>query len=421
MITEQIAAPVDGHCDARFAELAREFERNFAERGELGAAVAVRFGGELVVDLWGGWRDADRTQPWTHDTLTVVMSCTKGATALCAHMLAVAGELDFDAPVSRYWPEFAANGKQSVLVRHLLTHQAGVPCLRDPVPPGAMLDWDEMVTRLANERPFWEPGTAHGYHGLTYGWLVGELVRRISGQSIGHFFRREVGEPADVDFWIGLPASEHRRFAPALPAPPPGPDEPVSKYLTVAMSDPQSIQALMMMNTGGYLTPEGWNSPDALAAQLPAVGGVGTARGLATMYDAVGHHRRVGRVSFEPEDLMRMSSVQTAGDEDLMLFTPGRWALGFNKSTSTAKGVIPTASVVLSEDAFGHPGMGGSIGFTDPVADMSFAYVMNQHGSDLGLDARGQSLVDAVYRALGYRQPKHGRWVPAVPARVGPA
>jgi CubicO group peptidase (beta-lactamase class C family) len=412
MSTEQIAAPVAGHCDPRFAELGREFERNFAQRGELGAAVAVTVAGEPVVDLWGGWCDAERTRPWSRETLTVVMSCTKGATALCAHMLAAEGELDFDAPVSRYWPEFASAGKESVLVRQLLNHQAGVPCLREALPPGAMLDWEEMVARLAREEPFWQPGTAHGYHGLTYGWLVGELVRRVSSQSIGEFFRREVAEPAEVDFWIGLPSSEQERFAPAYPAPPPGPDEPVSKYLMVAMSQPESMQALMMTNTGGYLTPEGWNSPAALSAELPAVGGVGTARGLAAMYRAIGHDRRVGRVTFEPEDLVRMSAVQSATDEDLMLFTPGRWALGFNKGSVTPAGVVPAARVVLSEDAFGHVGMGGSIGFTDPVADISFAYVMNQHGPDLGLGERGQSLVDAVYRALGYREPRYGSWVP---------
>jgi CubicO group peptidase (beta-lactamase class C family) len=416
MSIHEVGATVEGRCDPRFGNLAREFERNFAERGELGASVAVTLGGELVVDLWGGWCDADRTRPWTRDTVTAVMSCTKGATALCAHMLAVDGELDFDALVTRYWPEFGANGKESVLVRHLLTHQAGVPCLRDPLPPGAMLDWDEMVARIARETPFWEPGTAHGYHGLTYGWLVGELVRRITGQSIGEFFRREVAEPAGVDFWIGLPESEHERYAPALPTAPPGPDEPVSRYLMVAMTQPESMQALMMMNTGGYLTPEGWNSPDALSAELPAVGGVGSARGLATMYRAIGHDRRIGRVSFEPEDLMRMSSVQSANDEDLMLFTPGRWALGFNKSSTTPEGVVPAARVVLSEDAFGHVGMGGSIGFTDPGADMSFAYVMNQHGPDLGLGVRGQALVDSVYRTLGYREPRYGRWVGPAPA-----
>jgi len=412
MSVGEVATRVEGSCDPRFGELAREFERNFAERGELGASVAVTLGGELVVDLWGGWRDADRTQPWTRDTMTVAMSCTKGASALCAHMLAVEGELDFDAPVTRYWPEFGAGGKESVLVRHLLTHQAGVPCLREPLPPGALLDWEAMVTRLEAEAPWWEPGTAHGYHGLTYGWLVGEVVRRITGQTIGEFFRREVAEPAGVEFWIGLPESEHERYAPAFPAAPPGPDEAVSKYLMVAMTQPESMQALMMMNTGGYLAPEGWNSPAALSAELPAVGGVGNARGLSTMYRAIGHDRRVGRVSFEPEDLMRMSAVQTAGDADLMLFTPGRWAIGFNKSTATPNGVVPAASVVLSEDAFGHVGMGGSIGFTDPVADMSFGYVMNQHGPDLGLGVRGQSLVDSVYRAIGYREPRYGRWVP---------
>ncbi len=411
MSIHEVAAPVAGRCDDRFGELAREFDRNFAERGELGASVAVFVGDELVVDLWGGWSDADRTRPWARDTMTVAMSCTKGATALCAHMLAVEGDLDFEAPVTRYWPEFGQNGKEAVLVRHLLSHQAGVPCLRDPLPPGAMLDWGEMVSRLERETPFWAPGTAHGYHGLTFGWLVGEVVRRITGQSIGEFFRREVAEPVGVDFWIGLPESEHHRFATALPTAPPGPDEPVSKYLMVAMTQPESMQALMMINTGGYLTPEGWNSPAALSSELPAVGGVGSARGLATMYRAIGHDRRVGRVSFEPEHLVRMNSVVSAGDEDRMLFGPGRWTLGFNKSSVTPESVVPAARIVLSDDAFGHPGMGGSIGFTDPVADMSFAYVMNQHGPDLGLGTRGQSLVDAVYRALGYGEPHYGRWV----------
>jgi CubicO group peptidase (beta-lactamase class C family) len=411
MSVQAMTAPIEGHCEERFGELAQEFERNFAERGELGASVVVTVGGETVVDLWGGWCDADHMRPWTRDTLTVVMSCTKGATALCAHMLEIEGELDFDAPVSRYWPEFAANGKESVLVRHVLSHQAGVPCLRDPLPPCAMLDWDEMVRRLANETPFWVPGTAYGYHGLTLGWLVGELVRRVTGASVGEFFHREVAEPLGVDFWIGLPEAEHGRFAPALASPPPGPDEPVSKYLLTAMTQPDSMQALMLINTGGYLTPEGWNSPEALSAELPAVGGVGNARALATMYRAIGHDRRVGRVGFEPEHLVRMSSVQSALGEDRMLFIPGRWTLGFNKSTVTPEGVYPAARMVLSEDAFGHPGMGGSLGFVDPVADMSFGYVMNQHGPDLGMGDRGQSLIDAVYRALGYREPRYGRWV----------
>jgi CubicO group peptidase (beta-lactamase class C family) len=413
MSVQDSIASVEGRCDPRFEELEREFGRNFAERGELGASVALVIGGETAVDLWGGWCDADRRRPWTRDTMTTVMSCTKGATALCAHMLAVDGELDFDAPVSRYWPEFAAAGKQSVLVRHVLSHQAGVPCLREPLPPGAMLDWEEMVRRLAAEAPFWEPGTAYGYHGITFGWLVGEIVRRITGLRLGDFFRAEVALPLDLDFWIGLPESEHARYAHALAAPPPGPDEPVSRYLMVAMSEPESMQALMMVNSGGYLAPESWNSPAALSAQLPAINGVANARSLAGMYAAIGHDRRVGRVSIEPEDLAQMSAVQSALGEDRMLLTPGRWTLGFNKSSVTHDGIHPPARIVLSEDAFGHPGMGGSIGFTDPVAGFSFGYVMNQHGSSLGLDDRGQSLVDAVYRALGYREPRHGRWVPA--------
>jgi CubicO group peptidase (beta-lactamase class C family) len=328
-------------------------------------------------------------------------------------MLAVEGELDFDAPVSRYWPQFAQAGKAEVLVRHLLTHQAGLPALRDPVPQGGMLDWDYMVRRLAAEEPWWEPGSAHGYHGLTFGWLVGEVVRRVSGLGLGEFFATEVAEALGLDFWIGLPASEHYRYSPALAAPPPGPEDPVSTFLLVAMTQPGSMQAAMMLNTGGYLCQRGWNAPEALTAVLPAVSGVGNARALATMYRAIGHDRRVGRVRFMPEDIARMGAVLSATTEDLVLYAPGRWTLGFTKGASSPAGVHPPARAVLSEDAFGHMGMGGSIGFCDPVADMSFAYVMNQHDSDLGLSAKAQSLIDAMYRALGYREPRYGTWVPA--------
>jgi CubicO group peptidase (beta-lactamase class C family) len=410
MTLEVEAAPVQGYCADAFAEVGEEFRRNFAERGELGGSVAVKVGGETIVDLWGGFADEARTRPWDEDTVAVVFSCTKGAVSICAHMLAIAGQLDLDAPVTTYWPEFGAAGKESVLVRHLLTHQAGVPAIRTPLEPGAFYDWQHMIEVLAAEEPFWRPGSAHGYHGLTFGFLVGEVIRRVSGQTVGQFLRTEVVEPLGIDLQLGTPASDHSRVAHVLTAPLPVPGEPVSPYLVKAMTEPTSMQALMMLNNGGYLVPEEWDSPAALSAEIPATGAVGNARSLAELYGALVHERRIGRVEFSWEDLVRMGAAQSAVTEDIMLFAPGRWTLGFTKSAVSPRGVEPPARIVLSEDAFGHTGHGGSIGFCDPVADLSFAYVMNQMDPDLGGSPKAQSLIDATYRALGYSSQSGDIW-----------
>jgi CubicO group peptidase (beta-lactamase class C family) len=402
---------VQGQCDERFAGVAREFERNFAERGEVGASVAVTVGGETVVDLWGGVTDPDGTRPWDKDTLCVVMSSTKGATALAAHLLTTTGELDLDEPVASYWPEFAQAGKERVLVRHLLNPQAGLPALRDPVPPGGFYDWDAMVERLAAEAPVWEPGTRHGYHALTFGFLVGEVVRRVSGRSPGRFVADEIARPLGLDLHIGLPESEHGRVAPLLPPPDPRAGDPVPAFLVRAMTEPGSIPGLVMLNNGGYLVPGEWDSPAALAAELPASGGVANARSLAGLYRAIVHDRQVGRFSLDAEDIARMGAVQSAGSEDAVLGSPGRWTLGFLKGAATPRGVEPPSVISLSDEAFGHTGNGGSIGFADPGCDMSFAYVMNQMSAAMGLGPTGQSLVDATYRALGYRRARYDTWV----------
>jgi len=410
MLTDAEAIPIEGRCDPRFSEVADEFRRNFAQRGDLGASVAITVGGEPVVDLWGGYADADRSTPWAQDTIAVVMSCTKGATALCAHLLAAEGELDFDAPVTRYWPEYGQAGKDATLVRHLLSHQAGQPAVRAPLGPGAFYDQEQMAAVLAAEAPFWEPGTAYGYHGFTYGFLVAEVVRRITGTSLGAFFRGEVAEPLGLDFAIGLAASEHGRVSHLNSAPPPAPGDAVPPFLVRAMTDPTSVQALMMVNTGGHFLPEAWDAPAALEAEIPAAGGVSNARNLAAMYAPLATDGRVGRVAFSAADIDRMGRVESAAGADRVLLGPGRWGLGFMKSAATPAGVEPPARIVLSERAFGHLGHGGSIGFADPGAGVSFAYVMNQMAPDAGLSATGQSLVDAMYRALGYDE-GHDAWV----------
>jgi CubicO group peptidase (beta-lactamase class C family) len=402
---------VQGHCDEQFAGVAEEFERNLAERGELGASVAVTVGGETVVDLWGGHADPDRTRGWDKDTLCVAMSSTKGATALAAHLLASAGELDVDEPVATYWPEFAAAGKEGVLVRHLLSHQAGLPALRDPVPPGGFYDWDATVERLAAEAPFWPPGTRHGYHALTFGFLVGEVVRRVTGVSLGRFVADEIASPLGLDLYVGLPEGLVDRVATLVPPPDPQPGDPLPRFLVQALTEPDSIPALVMLNNGGYLVPGEWDSPAALAAELPASGGVMNARALAGLYRAIVHDRRIGRFTLDPEDIARMGAIQSAGGEDAVLCGPGRWTLGFLKAGATPRGAEPPIVISLSEEAFGHTGNGGSIGFADPACDMSFGYVMNQMSAAMGLGPTGQSLVDATYRALGYRRAKYHTWV----------
>jgi CubicO group peptidase (beta-lactamase class C family) len=398
---------IHGDCGPRFAEVREEFERNFAERGELGASVCVTVDGETVVDLSGGVASPENGAAWGPDTLVHVWSATKGATALCAHILADRGELDVNAPVVAYWPEFGKNGKDGVLVRHLLGHQAGLPAVREPLPPGCFYDWALMTDALAREEPFWRPGTRHGYHGLTFGFLVGEVVRRVAGRGLGEFFAHEVAGPLGLDFWLGLPDEHEHRVAPTIPADPTAPGTAVPSLFIAAMTDPTSMQGLMLANSGGYMTVPGESdSRAAHSAVMGAVGGITNARGLAGMYRplALGG---AGLVS--PERVARMGAVVSATGFDAVCMVPSRFTLGFMKGVDNR--YLPAGDregLLLSEEAFGHCGMGGSLGFADPRARLSFGYAMNRQGIGLAVNERGQSLVDAAYRALGYRRVDDG-------------
>ena len=397
---------VDGTCDKRFDGVRAEFERNFAERGEAGAAVCVFVDGEPVVDLHGGVADADSGRMWTADTGVIVWSSTKGATALCAHLLVDRGQLDLDAPVARYWPEFAAAGKENITIRILLSHQAGLPALHEPVPAGAFADWGLMVERLAAETPFWEPGTRTGYHALTYGWLVGEVVRRISSRTLGQFFADEVAGPLGLEFWIGLPP-DHAAPLARLIAATMEPGATPSSFALAAMTDPTSIAAAIVNNSGGYLAEP--DQPLYHAAEIPAAGGIATARGLARLYRPLAAGGSAGGIRLiGPETLAEASQVHAATAVDASLRAPTRFGLGFARSVGT---VSPGDTVALGAAAFGHSGAGGSIGFADPDAGLAFGYVMNRMGTGLGLNDRGQSLVDATYRALGYRTSTPGVWI----------
>jgi CubicO group peptidase (beta-lactamase class C family) len=402
---------VSGTWHPEFKRVRREFMENFRTRGEVGASVCVIVEGETVIDLWGGTARPDTGEAWEEDTVNHLWSATKGATSLCAHILIDRGLLDLHAPVVQYWPEFGQQGKDGVTVAMLLSHQAGVPALRERLPAGAFYDWESMTARLAAEAPFWEPGTRHGYHALTFGFLVGELVRRVSGRSLGTFFRDEVAAPLGLDFWIGLPEDVEPRVAPMIFPDPPAPGEPLSVFFLKALTDPTSIPALAFFNTGGYTTPGESDTRAAHVAEIGASGGISNARSVARMYAALAGGTR-GRPLVGPDTVARMARVASASSQDATGFIPSRFALGYVKSIDNRQlppGMQDTA--ILSEEAFAHPGFGGCIGFADPLAQVGFGYTMNKMGQGTLLNPRGQSLVDAVYRSLGYTSDASGSWI----------
>jgi CubicO group peptidase (beta-lactamase class C family) len=397
---------VHGTCHPAFTSVREEFVRNFAERGELGASLHLAVDGDVVVDLWGGTADPATERPWKADTLAVAYSCTKGIAALALHMLIDRGLVDLEALVSDYWPEYGCNGKESTTVRMLLDHSAGVPAVDADVQPGDMYDADIMATYLAQQRPWWEPGTRNGYHLVTFGWTIGEIVRRVSGLTLGQFIAKEIAEPLGADFYLGLPAELEDRVAP-ITAWQPGPEFVPTPY-TLAMLDPTSVQAVAMRN----VTAAGVNANSRAfrAAELGGMGGIATARGLAGIYTPLA----LGGGSLISSDaIVRMSQPAVATSEDALLLIPTRFGLGFMTSMDNRRRG-PRAngsSVVLGPTAFGHVGMGGSLGFADPAERLSFGYVMNRHGEGILLNEKGQSLVDAAYRSLGFRTDAPGVWI----------
>jgi CubicO group peptidase (beta-lactamase class C family) len=387
----RVSAEVHGRTDPRFARVRDAFARNFAARGELGASLCVIVQGRTAVDLWGGFADAARERPWREDTIVMVHSSTKGAAALCAHVLAARGELDIDAPVARYWPEFAAAGKERIPVRMLLNHRAGLAAIDRSLRPREGLDWATMVGALAEQRPNWEPGSAHGYHAVTFGWLIGEVVRRISGKSLGSFFQAEIAGPLGIDFWIGLPDAEEPRVARIVPPPPTDPNDAFG----AALLDKDSLTRRAFMNPSTLFFAGGAEFARALrAAEIPAANGMTNGRGLAGLYAPLA--ARDGRL-VDTATLARMGAIESAGP-DRILIHPTRFASGFMKSVDA--GPHHCARLGPNDAAFGHVGAGGSLGMADPEAGIAFGYAMNQMGPGLLLNERGQSLVDAVYDCL---------------------
>lgn len=368
------------------------FVRNFETRGERGAAVAVYRDGVKVVDLWGGTRDVDGTEPWAVDTAQVVRSATKGVAAAVPLLLHQRGQLDLDAPVGTYWPEFKAAGKERALVRHLLSHRAGVPALDRPLTLAAAADGTSGARAVAAQAPAWEPGTDHGYHAQTYSWLLAELVRRVTGRTIGRWTAEEIARPLGLDFWIGVPGDEAHRLGRIgrIEEPPTASGGGLKlrpkRSVAEAYRDPDSLTRRAF----GAIDPmPDENDPAYRAAELPASNGVSTARALARFYaatiGAVDGHRL-----FAPATLTLARTEESTGP-DRVLVVGTRFGLGYM--------LHGPASPLLGPGSFGHPGRGGSLGFADPETGIALGYVTNGMRKGVTADPRAQALVRAVRSA----------------------
>ncbi|MGZ3621121.1 MAG: serine hydrolase domain-containing protein, partial [Candidatus Binataceae bacterium] len=313
---------IEGTCDTRFARVREAFAGNFASRRETGASVALALDGRVVVDLWGGWADKARTRPWTRDTIVNVYSTTKGLTAICAHRLAGEGRLDLDAPVAKYWHEFAANGKGRITVRQLMNHRAGLPAIRKPLAPEDLYAWRTMTDALAAEEPWWEPGTRHGYHAITFGYLVGEVIRLITGKSVGSYFKDEIASPLNIDAHIGLNAGEDGRVADMIGAPPPAPGE-FDLFAEIA-KNPESVTAKTFMNPL-VLSMATANSRAWRGAEIPAANGHTNARALARVYGALARGGEVDGVRVMEAREIPACYVEESRGRDEVLLIPTRF------------------------------------------------------------------------------------------------
>ncbi len=386
---------VHGRCEPAFESLRRALAEIMDAGSEVGAALAVHLGSQPIVDLWAGHTDSARTQPWDENTIVNLYSVGKAVTAVCALRLAEGGALDLDSPVSRYWAEFAQAGKKHLPVRYLLTHQAGLPAVFRPLPLGAVLQWEVMSEALAAQEPWWEPGAGHGYHVNTYGFLIGEVVRRITGKSLGTYLRDEIARPAGIDFFIGFGPELDARCADVIP-PRPGPDGEQGNVLLDG--DLAALTGLQRMRVGAYRNPPDLsgqgiiNTREWRAAEVPSTNGHGNARAVARFYAALAGDGDLDGVHILSPATIEMAIAEQVYGEDQVLQRPTRFGLGFQLT-------MPERRLGPGPRSFGHFGAGGSLGFADPDAHVAFAYAMNQ-GRGGWQHKHVRHLIDLVYEAL---------------------
>jgi CubicO group peptidase (beta-lactamase class C family) len=378
---------INGSCEKGFEAVKTAFAANFAAGKELGASFALTVNGKFVVDVWGGWADVAKTRPWQKDTIVNVFSSTKVMTSVCTWILVDRGLIDLDAPVARYWPEFGNNGKEKIPVRNLLSHSAGLPGFAGPTKPADLYDWEYITKMLAGQKPLWEPGKYSGYHGLTMGYLLGEVIRRVTGKTVGTFLHDEVAVPLNADFHIGLADAQHHRVAEMIPMPPLKPGD--AGFIA---DDPDSIRGKVnatQPQAQAVVNDAAWRR-----AEIPAANGHGNAHAMA----------RVGAVlacggELDGVRLMGMKTIEKVLEEqtngvDLMLNTPLRWGLGVELNTAE-KRLGPNTRV------FSWGGMGGSMIVVDLDARLSWAYAMNKMGMGAHfLDPRNITIKNTIYNCL---------------------
>jgi len=381
-------APIGGRVEAGFERVAEAFRRNFARRGELGAAVCVYRHGEPVVDLWGGFRDAEGRVPWREDTLVLVFSATKGLTATAVHQLVEDGKLDLDAPVARYWPEFAQAAKERISLAWVLSHRAGIPAVDAALSTEQVLAGPALLEAIARQAPAWEPGTAHGYHPRTFGWILGEVVRRATGTSLGRHLAERVAAPLGLDLHLGLAEAHEPRVATLVPPEPPR--GAIARRVQARLLGPGTLLGRALHGPGDLAYGEVWNTRALHAAELPSSNAIATAHALARHYAAL-----IGEVDgvrlLDPRSVARARAPAVRGRDRLLLLRT-RFGLGYMLPPSLGPGCGP--------ESFGHPGAGGSLAFADPGARIAFGYAMNRMKLGLSGDSRSRALVEAVYACL---------------------
>lgn len=387
---------ISGFVAPGFEAVRDAFLANFESGDEVGASFAAVHKGRSVVDLWAGHQDRDRTRVWKEDTIVNVYSTTKGMGSIALAALFDEGKLDYEARITDYWPEFGAHGKGELSVAQVLSHQAGVCGPREPIEVEDLYDWDKMCAMLAAQEPFWAPGTKSGYHAITWGYLAGEVIRRVTGKSMGAYFHEKIAGPLKADFYIGLPEAEEGRASDMLSAAPMSPEQ-------AAKMDPKAIQAGLEMQKSElyqaalgnpqikpftHVSSRAWR-----AAEIPAANGTANARGIARIYGALANGGEIDGIRVLSEGAIDESTKQEWGDEpDAVLGMPMPKARGFMLNRMGMYGP--------DEDAFGHSGAGGSIGFADRTAGVGIGYAMNQMANNLDGDSRGGRLIKAVYAAL---------------------
>ena len=366
-------------------ELVREaFEKQIADGEHIGGAVSVYAGGKCVVDLWGGVADEASARPWAEDTMALSYSTTKGLAATCVHVLADRGKLSYDDKVAKYWPEFAQHGKQDITVYHVLTHQAGISQIPDEVTPDDVLDWDRMIKVIEGLEPMWEPGTDSGYHAMNFGWLTGEIIRRVDGREIKQFLQDEICKPLGLkNMHIGAPADAEPKIATLVSRM--EASEEARKAWEAASGGAGSISMMSLGPRGGL----DLSTPAAHQAQVPAVNGVMTARDLARMYACLANYGELDGVRLLSEQTVRTMSKQQTLRPDKVIIMPIGWAMGY----MTGGPGWPQGPRITS---FGHPGLGGSTGFADPEINMSFGMTTNTLTPGLTGAGRASVLADAA-------------------------